>query len=240
MTVTFATDNIDHLQAVELASGGWTVTFRSGNIALHHQLYVNGKLADFTDTAAQREFHLELADYPRQIVIAAVDRDHRTAGFSDLLGPDGQTPWVYEVSLIKPPHSQASRIALMGDHATGLFDDEPLMTLDLQPDWDDEWGFGSDSFGVGGAGYSGSTAPGAGKGAFGVGEFGIDAHVLTLRVALGEDGDHQLRLRVTSKDGLYADGPTTIFSSTPPPAVIPLITATSYDNQTETLTLQIQ
>ncbi len=240
MTATLTTDNIDSLQAIELAAGGWTVTFASGNIALHHQLYVNAKLADFTDTLAQREFHLELADYPRQIVIAAVDRDHRTTDFSDLLGQDGQTPWVYEVSLVRPSHSQTNRIALMGDHATGLFDDEPLMTLDLQPDWDDEWGFGTDSFGFGGAGYSGSTAPGAGKGAFGAGEFGIDAHLLTLSVALSEAGDHQLRLRVISKDGLYADGPITVFSSTPPPAVIPSITATSYDNQTETLTLQIQ
>lgn len=240
MTAALTTDNIDRLQALELASGGWTITFASNNDGLYHQLYVNGRLADFADTAAQREFHLELADYPRQVVIAAVDYDHRTVEFSDLLGEDGQTPWVYEVSVVRPAHGLTSRIELMGDHATGLFDDEPLMTLDLQPDWEDEWGFGSDNFGFGGAGYSCSTAPGAGEGSFGAGDFGIDAHLLTLSAALPEEGDHQLRLRVISKDGLYTDGATTIFSSTPPPAVVPSITATSYDNQSETLTLQIQ
>lgn len=240
MTATLTTDNIDRLQAVELASGGWTVTFESNNSGLHHQLYVNGSLADFSDTADQREFQLELANYPLQVAIAAVDSDHRTVDFSDLLGQDGQTPWLYEVSLVKPAYGQIDRIALMGDHATGVFDDEPLTTLDLQGDWEDEWGFGCDDFGFGGAGYAGSTAPGAGMGAFGVGQFGIDAHLLTMSVALPEAGAHQLRLRIISENGVYTEGAITNFSSTPPPAVIPSITATSYDDQTETLTLQIQ
>ena len=240
MTTTLITDNIDHLQASELASGGWGITFESDNSGLHHQLYVNGNLADSTDTVTQREFHLELADYPRQVTIAAVDSDHRTVDFSDLLGEDAQTPWLYQISVVKPPHGQTDRISLMGDHATGLFDDEPLVRLDLQPDWEDEWGFGCDSFGFGGAGFSSSSAPGAGKGAFGAGQFGIDAHVLTMSVALPEEGDHQLRLRVMSQDDLYTEGSIINFSSTPPPAVIPSITATSYDNQTETLTLEIQ
>jgi len=243
MSIAFTTDNIDRLQAVELdPPRGWEITFRSANEALHHQLYINGVLADFTDTTDQRSFTVDAARFPRELAVAAVDRDNRAVDMSDRLDPEvQQPPWVYRASVVRSPNQQGgSRIVILGDHATGQIDPLALAERKLRPEWSPRWGFGDDPFALGGFGYDAASAPGLGKGAFGAGAFGQDAEVLVISAALAEEGTHRVLLRVISQSGTYADGPVENISACPPPAPPSSLQATDYDAQTNTLTLQIQ
>jgi len=243
MSVTFTTDNIDRLQAAALdPPRGWEITFRSANAGLHHQLYVNGELADFTDAADQRSFVVDPAGFHRELVVAAVDRDNRAVDLSNRLDSQAQRPpWIFRASVIRSADQQGgSLVAVLGDHTTGQIDPLALAERKLRPEWSPRWGFGDDPFGTGGLGYDAASAPGLGKGAFGAGAFGQDAEVLVVSAPLAEEGEHQIVLRVISESGKYADGPVQNISAYPPPPPPSSLQATNYDAQTNTLTLQIQ
>lgn len=243
MTATFTTDNIDNLQAIALAVPlGWQVTFRSTNDGMHHQLYVNGKLADMTDSVAQRCFFLDSEAFDREIVIAAVDAASRTVDMSTELSPQfPQQSWIYKRSVLRAAElGSGGQVEVLGDHATGQIDPVPLAIRQLTPEWSSQWGFGKDSFGSGGLGYDAGGAVGLGKGAFGAGLFGVDTELASISAPLPEEGTHQVMLRVVAATGQYADGQVAYQSASPPPDPPAGLVATSYDNQTKELTLQIQ
>ncbi len=243
MSAVLLTDNIDRLQAIALDTPrGWKISFRSTNEGLHHQLYVNGQLADWADTVEQRSFFLDAERFPHELIIAAVDSENRTVDMSGQL-PTAlqQPPWVYRATVVRAlKHSTSSRVAVLGDHATGQVDPQPLVLRELYPDCLSRWGFGEDAFGMGGLGYNGTTAPGLGKGAFGAGPFGIESSAMSISVPLAEEGTHQILLRVISESGEYADGTIQNIPAWPPPQPPASLQATGYDAQTNTLTLQIQ
>ena len=243
MTATFTTDNIDRLYATALeVPRGWRVTFRSANKGLHHQMYVNGRLADFTDSTDQRSFLLDAEGFAQQIIIAAVGPSRRSADMSARLPEKLREPaWTYKNSVLRVPELRTGgRVEVLGDHATGEIDTEPLLVRRLSPPWSPRWGFGDDIFGAGGMGYDGSCAVGIGKGAFGPGAFGIDAELTFISVPLEEEGSHQVILRVVSSAGEHTDGEVDPATASPPPNPPETLAATNYDNQTKKLTLQIQ
>jgi hypothetical protein len=240
MSTTFTTDNIDRLSARPSSDGGWEISFRSGNAGLCHQLYVNGKLVDWTDTAEQRRFLLKAADAPCEVVIAAIDRDHRGTDMSeahaDLLArPDF-------VSVISVPRTSwlgaFDRLALLGDHATGQIDPLPLTVRNAWPGYAERWPWGRGPFGRESSGMGGLKMPGAGMGAFGAGEFGMDADLVHLEVALPQTGQHQLLVRTIRPDGGYADSEVLTLTAAPPPQPPTNLTATAYEHATDTLTLE--
>ena len=243
MSGTFATDNIDALQAFPSADGNaWQITFRSTNEERFHQLYVNGRLADFSDTTAQRSFLVDAAPHPQDVLVVAVDGDLRHVDLSDRLDTfAGRSSWTYRAEVVRSASDRpGARLVLLGDHATGVLDPVPLATRELHPEWSARWGFGDDAFGEGGFGYDAAPAPGLGRGTFGAGPFGHGAETFLMEVPLPEEGQHQLQLRVVNPDGLYADGPLQTLTSCPPPACAGALVPVSYDPQTQTLTLQIQ
>ncbi|MHC4981549.1 MAG: hypothetical protein ACYTF6_00060 [Planctomycetota bacterium] len=243
MTTTFTTDNIDRLQSIELDwPRGWKITFRSGNSGLHHQLYVNGQLADFSDTTEQRDFFVPADFTPRQIIIAAVDSLHRDVDMSDRLPASLRAPgWVYSASVVRSiAHRSGERLTLHTDRATGQLDQTPLLAREIWPAWTPRWAWGESPFGVGGFGFGGVGAPGLGKGAFGAGLFGVGSDTIAVRAPLNEEGQHQIVLRTVAQDGRSADAEVQEFSATPPPNPPASLTATQYDKETGTLTLAIE
>ncbi len=242
MSESVTTENISALSATPLESpGGWEITFRSDNAGMFHQLYVNGSLADWTDTPEQRSFLLDAADEPLEVAIAAVGRADREEdcheAFADSPGCDG---WVYRASVVRSPAFRAgSEVLLLGDRATGELDDSPLARVDAWPDWLGRWAWGEDRFGAGGFGYDGEAAPGLGEAAFGAGMLGLDADLIELAAPLGEEGTHQLVLRTETPDGQTADSDTITVQATPPPTPHESVQATTYNTETQMLTMQL-
>ena len=243
MSANFTTESIDQLRAARLDGlDGWEITFRSTNEGMHHQLYANGQLADWTDTTNQRRFFLSPDSGPREVLIAAVNTGYRTVDFSENFpAPIRQPSWVYRTSVVRPMgHSPADRLLLLSDHATGEMADEPLLTRDIYPQWVVRWAWGEDSFGLGGFGYGGINAPGLGRGTFGAGPFGMGGEVISISATLNEEGTHQLTLRAVDSEGQFADYQTQNVTAMPPPNPPAGLTPTEYDSQTNTLTLRIE
>jgi len=242
MTTEFTTDNIDGLVALPIdTAGGWRVTFRSANAGMHHQLYVNGRLADWTDTAAQPGFELGAEAYPRELTVAAVAPARRMEDCSHLLPKSHSSDgWVFRASVLRrEAHQPGDVLAVHGDHAAGEMDPAPLLVRELYPRWLPRWGWGFSPFGDGAFGFGGAGAPGFGEGAFGA-VFAAGAEALRLSVPLAEEGRHELVLRTLSSDGRCADAESRFFDSAPPPAPAKALHAIDYDAQTQTLTLEIE
>jgi hypothetical protein len=241
MSATLITSGIDQAVAEPGANGGWCARFRSSNVGLHHQLYVNGRLADYADLPEERSFFLNSAAAPLAVRIAAVEAIHRAASLAEQLAPEEQNPsWTYRPRV---PRSIANRpgevLEVLGDHTTGELSATPLATAKIWPAWVPRWAFGEDPFGEGGFGYDGINAPGMGVGAFGAGLFGMDADLISVEAYLQEEGTHKLVLRTRGRDGLLADSPPEYVTVALPAAPASSLTAAAYDHQTTELTLQI-
>ncbi|MFB3894138.1 MAG: hypothetical protein ACE15C_19210 [Phycisphaerae bacterium] len=240
---TFTTDNIDRLRGEPLGTPGlWRITFRSANAGMHHQLYINGRLADWTDTPDQRSFILQAASAPRELLVAAVEACNRLADFSGSLEASRRRPaWAWRGWITRGPrYARGTRVAVLHDRATGVLDGTPADVRDIWPASAPRWMWGEDAFGLGGFGFDGRAAPGLGMGAFGAGMFGLDEALVGLEAEMCEDGVHQVVLRVIAADGSFADGAPQSFAASPPPAPAELLAAQAYDVGTDTLTLQIQ
>lgn len=241
--IDFTTDNIEMLRLEPLGwPGGWRVCFQSANAGMEHQLYINGRLTDWTEGPQQRTFTLAASRLPRRIVIAATDPRQREVDFSDRLPQSArQAGWVVRPQVVRSPDmSRSCRLAVLGDHATGQLDPQPLSMVEAWPQWAPRWAWGEDPFASGGFGVDGAQAPGIGQGAFGAGLLGVDESLLDLVANLVEEGAHQLVLRAIEPDGRCADGPATKYVSNPPPTPARALQAQSYDLQNQTLILQIE
>lgn len=242
MISEFTTEGIYALRAERRRTPpGWIVTFRSDHAGDAHQLYVNGRLVDWTDTPRQRSFALD--DYGAcELIVAAVPGPKRATDFSRLLPADSRKPaWVFEAAVPRLTGlSRCDRIEVLGDGATGQLDPTPLATAQAWPESVARWACGEDRFGQGGFGYDGSQAPGAGMGAFGAGEFGMDAGAIVLRPVLSAPGEHALVIRSVSPAGGVAELPPQSFVASPPPASPSNVAVTDYDSQNQTVTLQIE
>ncbi len=242
MTNNFTVENITHLRAAPLeGSGGWRISFASDNTGMYHQMYANGELVAHSDTIEQRDFLLDSEVCPCQIVITAVDEALRSIDISEYLPEAIKKPdWVYEALFVRSiKHPTGSKVALMGDHATGQFDSAPLYQREIWPRWAVRWGWGEDPFGRGGSGFDGTGAPGLGKGAFGAGLFGMNTDVMIIAVPLKEQGTHQLKLRTISQDNQQEEISLDSVTIWPPPQPPSSLEITAYDSETGTLTLQI-
>lgn len=248
MTATFTTDNIDRLQATPLTglgprgAGGWGIAFHSLNGGLCHQLYINGRLADWTDTPTQRHFAIDGEISPLEIAIAAVDAPRRAVDLAELLGEGvGEPTWRYTAAALRGlQHRPGDMLAVMGDRATGQGASHVLALREIWPDWAPRWSFGEDVFGMGGFGYDGYRAPGLGVGLFGTGPFGLGIDTIIIYADLPEEGAHEIVLRTLAPDGQYADADAVSVLVAPPPGAVAGVSVTGYDDTTDTITLEIE
>jgi len=241
MTATLITTGIDQVVAEPGPGSGWTVRFRSANAGLHHQLYVNGRLADWTDTPEQRRFLLEDPIAPLAVRVASVPASLEATDLGEQLPPGDYSPsWIHRIRVVRSiSNSVGDVVEILGDHATGELSEAPLASTEIWPTWLLRWGFGEDGFGEGGFGYDGTEAPGMGAGAFGAGSFGMDTDLIALDVCLQEEGTHKIVVRTRSRDGQVMDAPVQYVSSALPPVLATGLAVNAYNSQTKQLTLQI-
>lgn len=242
MSDTLVITGIDRVTAEPGPHHGWTVRFRSSNAGLHHQLYVNGRLGDWTDTPDKRSFFLDSPVSPLAIRIAAVSPLGRAADLAEELPQDERRPpWVYRPQIVRSiAHQAGELVEILGDHATGDLSEEPLAFAEIWPVWIPRWAFGEDHFGEGGFGYDGVNAPGMGAGAFGAGGFGMDADLVRLEAVLEEEGTHKIVLRTRNRHGRIAESDPRYINVSLPGLPAASLTAVTYEHQTEQLTLQIE
>jgi hypothetical protein len=238
MTPAPTTSGID-LLAAEPTAAGWRIRFRSDHAGLRHQLYVNGRLADWTDAADQRSFLLPPSAAAVAVVVAAVPPSRRRDDLAaELDSPPVEPSWVVRRRILRDvAASKNETVELLTDHASGQLDPTPLASAPLWPAWMPRFGFGRGRFGEGGFGHDGGQAPGLGVGAFGAGPFGLGSPPLELTADLAEPGTHQLTLR--RRRGHATAELTWSREVHPPPQPATSLAAVAYDPQTQHLTLQI-
>ncbi len=241
MTTQLITSGIDQVVVEAISLWDWSIRFRSDNVGLHHQLYLNGRLADWTESSEQRDFFCASPPSSLSIRIAAVSAAHRTTDLSGLLPAEEILPaWIHRPQVVRRPSARAGAVLeILSDHTTGQVSDEPLASVEVWPVWVPRWAFGEDRFGRGGFGYDGSAAPGLGEGAFGAGMFGMDADLLDIEAELRESGTHRIVLRTRLPDGQVTDLDPVNVQAAALPAPPAGLTALSYDEQNQQLQLQI-
>jgi hypothetical protein len=221
-------------------AGRGTVRFRSPHAGRCHQLYVNGRLAAWTDCPADRLFALGAGRCVRECTIVAVAQRDRATDLSDELGLVAPG-WVLRRGLTRRPDwPRNARLQLLGDDASGTFADGPLASVECWPAWAPRWAWGEDRFGRGAFGWDGAAAPGLGQGAFAAGLFGFDERIVLLRAALATPGTHRVRTRLVQPDGSQADGPVETVAVQPPPLPPAGLALAGYDPATRRITLNVQ
>jgi hypothetical protein len=235
-----AITGIDQMVVEGPGALGWSIRFRSVNTGMHHQLYVNGRLADWTDTPAQRRFCLSGPPGPVALTVVAVDVALRTRDFArQLAGAAGQCSWLHRPLLPRPVGARPGDVMeVVSDHATGLMSTEPVSVAEMCPPWAPRWAFGQDSFGEGGFGYDGTGGAGLG-GAFGAGPFGMGADLIDMEAAFGSDGLHLIVLRTRNKEGQVVDSPPHYVNVCLPPQGPRGLTVAGYDTQTQRIQFRI-
>jgi len=238
MSETFTTDNIDHLTA-RMLGDAWEITFRSGNEGMCHQLYVNGRLGDWTDSAEVRRFLLKFAQAPCEVAVAAVDRRYRRTDYSGSSAALPARPnWTTTVSVARTSGlGPLARLALLGYSGDGQIDPVPLDIRDAWPAWIDRRPWARGPFGLEGGGMGGLDSPGLGLGAFGAGEFGLDADLIALEAKFRSPGVQRLIVRAIGADGEFADSEPFALTASPPPLAPVSLRPAAYDPRTDTLTL---
>jgi len=241
MSTQLITSGIDQLVAVPGPSSGRTIRFRSSNVGLHHQLYANGRLIDWTDMPEQRSFFLDSPTEVLAICVGAVPAENRTDDLSRQLPPECRSPsWLYTARILRrSAHRLGEVVEILGDHTTGTLSEAPLAAKEIWPAWISRWAFGEDRFGLGGFGYDGSLAFGIGQAVFGAGPFGMEAQPVEVTAALEETGRHKIVLRTRSADGQSAETEPEYLDAALPGVPASGLRAIAYDHQGERLTLQI-
>ncbi|MBN1941815.1 MAG: hypothetical protein JW849_00815 [Phycisphaerae bacterium] len=236
------TDNIDRLQLHALRRPlGWRLTFRSGNDGLVHQLYVNGRLADATDTTTQRFFEISAQTFPQELAVAAVAGEFRHEDhFAELPAEAAEPAWVYRPAVLRHvQHRPGDRIAVYHDSAGGTMGQDAALSRELWPAGVPHWGWGRGGFARGGFGLDADLAPGFGAGPWGAGPLGVDVEPMDLAVAMTHDGPHAIELRVATDQGQTSAALEDSFTAHPPPAPLKAITATNYDPNTHMLSVTL-
>ena len=231
------TDNIDRLQASVLEDGACRVTFRSTHATMYHQLYVDGTLAAWTDTPAQRCFVLGPSHRLRQVAVVAVDDADRQNDFSATIAPLLPTiAALYRTTAPQvPPCREGTAVSLLE-----LVDGAPPRLLDRRELWPTasaHLGFGYAGFGERCLGFD--SRGGLGEGVFGGGIFGLPQGQVVLSASL-PTGPHRLTIRTTWPGGAFFDEAAQTITIDPKPQPPSAIEATSYDAQTDTLTLVVR
>jgi hypothetical protein len=219
----------------------WRLMFHSAHTTLHHQLYVNGQLVDYTQRVEQRSFLVTQIGVPQELCVVAVPADRRTTDYRNEL-PEAQQspPWIHHFRVARDlSHVPLAQLRVGHDHATGTIDPDTEQRAAIWLDASEHWGFGLGEFGAGGWGVDGDLARGLGLGEFGTGPFGFGGTSLTIELVLAEQGVHQIELTVETPDGATSPATLATVRAVPPPLPADSLLASLYDTSTETLTLVV-
>ena len=206
-----------------------------------HQLYVNGRLADVTDTISQRFFEVSAQTWPMELTVAAVAAEYRYEDhFTELPNDVADPTWVYRPNVLRHvQHRPGDRIAVFHDSAGGTMEQDAALSREFWPAGVPHWGWGRGGFGRGGFGVDADRAPGFGSGSFGLGPLGVDVERMDIHLPLKNDGTHDIELRVVTPEGQISTAVNDSFAAHPPPAPLKAITATNYNSNTQILTVNL-
>ncbi len=228
------------LRAWPLTDGrGYGVSFDSPHAGRYHQLYVNGQLADCTDTAEERQFVIDTGGRAIRVAVAAVAASDRYVDGSSDLPVESAANWQVTMEALRriehQPDETWSLMVTRPHQSPVAASGEPVW-----PAWTQRWALGEDAMGMGGFGWDGHYAPGVGLGHFGRGRLGFDVCSASLAASLTTSGQHVCFIRVADPAGNQRDSDTLTLTATPPPASPAGLTIVAYDETQHTLTVAVE
>lgn len=240
--MTVYTEGITNLRLLPTnRPGGWQVRFDSPHADCCHQLYANGQLVDWTDSTSERAFDITAIETPAELCILAVAPETRSSEYTSALPADSANPpWIHTLRIPRDlAYRPGDRVEVFRDDTTGAWESTPVVRREYWPSSIEHWGFGLCSWGSGGFGVDGETAPGMGTGEFGVGPFGFGGDSLRFDVPLPESRTCNIKLQTRSHEGGLSSPELLAVRSYPPPKPATSITALRYDTYAQQLILQI-
>jgi hypothetical protein len=243
MTPELHTDNIRLLSAAPSGRPpGWLLEYQTDHASRAHQLYVDGRLADWSYPGESRAFFLPEASRAARVTVVAVDVRFMRRDLSRLLPPQAATPtWTNRYLLARAAALRdGDEVAILAREEGS--DPSADSVVDRRAAWPADrprWAFGEDAFGRGAFGWGGSQAPGMGMAHFGAGPFGFDEAGVSLVADMQESGRYVLTPASLAVDGTTVRAAPQTVEVNPPPAPGCSLTVTDYDPQTRTITLSL-
>jgi hypothetical protein len=217
----YTTDNISALDAQE-CPGGWVVHFASSNADLCHQLYVNGRLEDFSEHAEQRELFCREQAAPAQLAVAAVEYNARGQDFSSELGLSPPA-WQFVRRVARSMSlRRGDRVELLWDEGSGTMQNAPVLSEEAWPAWMHRQAFGEEYFGQ--ESFGGSA---------------LDGEPIVLAWLIGQSGTYRFLVRTRDTWGRCADSPPITFDAALPDEQDATLLASAFDQTSKTLTLSL-
>ena len=255
--MAFGSTNIDRVRATVFPAGqlkDGTAVALPGLILLSwrspltdklFQVYVNGEFGGATSHPEQRALVVQHDHiHPAAIEIIWVTAEDKYVDYSRQLTGWQETDGSHAVLRFPrrgsiPLGSEAQLFWNAGEGDINY--NEPINKQFVWADIADKWGWGSDGFGEGDFGYSGTGAIGWGRGNFGEGEFGFDADMLTFESKSLTAGAYNFAVRLSDARGNLDQG--VIINKElhiDPLPIEPSLAIESYDDQSDILILNIK
>jgi hypothetical protein len=257
--MSFVRDGIENVQVLvvpdglagdgrcAVVSGAALVTWRSSQIGMLHQVYLNGRFGGVTCDVEQRRLVVQspvvLQSAVRVTVIAVAPAD-AYVDFADALEQATVCSGRVRLTLLRSQTLPVGATAdIYHDGGTGQIDYATAVDGAPIPIWpcrQDKAGFAVAQFGTGDFGYDSAAAIGFGKGALGLGQFGLDADFLEWISPSLPLGRYRFGVRIT--DAFGNAGPAFETDAVPVvPGAKPAagLDVASFDPQTNQLTLTI-
>jgi len=214
----------------------WQIEFTSPHAGLCHQLYANGRLADWTDTPDARRLVFHALEEAAQLQVAAVEPADRTRDLHAMLPPAALPSWVFRTFVAPPAAAPADAVVCLLTDAGGA--ETVLAERPAYPPNAPRMGMGLDAFGRSAHGYGAGLGAGLGNGVFGQSPMGMDRVGQELTAALTTEGLQHVRVSIRWPGG-GVDLPAQAMLTMLPPAPPQAITVVDVDTQTHTLTIEI-
>lgn len=213
MSATIVTEGIRIASLTAGPPGRWRLTFESVHEGLHHQLYLDGRLADWTDSPSQRMLLVALGQAPRQATVVAVEAADRASDLGEQLPAELQSPsWLVRRRVRRTGDLPANAMALLLVTLDGQ-----ILELDRRPCWPPH---------VSREGLE-QDPPGSDRG------------VIELAGAVSQEGLCQVQVAIESS-GQQSTSPPQEQIAQPPPPCPQQIDILAYEPATQRLTLEVQ
>jgi len=245
--VTLLPDGVGGDGRCAVVSGATLVTWRSSQMGMFHQVYLNGRFAGVTCDAQQRRIVVQspgsLQSAVRVTVIAVAPAD-ANVDFADALDQATVCSGRVRLTLLRRQTLPLGATANIYHHGgTGQIDyTTPTNTapVPIWPCMQDKAGLGMAQFGTGDFGYDSAASIGFGKGALGLGQFGVDADSLEWISPALPLGTYRFGVKITDTSGNVGPavemGPVPVVPAAKPAAGLDVAT---FNPQTNRLTLTV-
>jgi len=227
--------------------GAALVTWRSSQVGMFHQAYLNGRFAGATVDSEQRRLVVQAPGSFQsavRVTVIAVEPMDAHVDFAKELEHAVVSSGRVRLTLLRSQTLPLGTTAnIYGDNGTGQVDYTEPMNITPIPIWpcmQDKAGFGMAQLGMGDFGYDSAASIGFGKGALGHGQFGLDADAIEWISPMLPLGKYHFGVRITDASGNEGPaGETALITVVPAAQPAIELDVTAFDQQTNELTLRI-